>query len=102
METAWRRSSSYPFALIKAWALLRPAQFFGIAFDRSRIKRNSAEQLVYTDTSKRIELSQLKFPNSSDDASRINTAGLVNYMQGFLAGNETVRFTEYKKNLSNS
>ena len=99
VETAWRRSSSYPFALIKAWALLRPAQFFGIAFDRSRIKRNSAEQLVYTDTSKRIELSQLKFPNSSADAARINTAGLVNYMQGFLAGNETVRFTEYKNDV---
>ena len=54
---------------------------------------------VYTDTSKRLELSQLKFPNSSADAARINTAGLVNYMQGFLAGNETVRFTEYKNDV---
>tara|TARA_Y200000002_G_scaffold136879_1_gene112844 strand:+ start:13385 stop:28348 length:14964 start_codon:yes stop_codon:yes gene_type:complete len=98
-ETAWRRSSSYPFALIKAWALTRPAEFFGIAFDRSRIKRNSADQLVYTDTSKRIELDQLKFPNSASDTARINTAGIVNYMQGYLSANETVKFIEYQNNL---
>lgn len=99
VETAWRRSSHYPFALMKAWALSQPAQFFGLAFDRSRIKRNSADQLVYTDTSKRIELSQLKFPNSSTADSRVNTAGIINYVQGLLASNETLRFNEYQDNL---
>ena len=99
VETAWRRSSHYPFALIKAWALSEPAQFLGLAFDRSRIKRNAANQLVYVDTSKRIQLSELKFPNSSADATRINTAGLINYMQGYLASNETLIFTEYQNKL---
>ena len=99
VETAWRRSSHYPFALIKAWTLSEPAQFIGLAFDRSRIKRNAANQLVYADTSKRIELAELKFPNSSADATRINTAGLVNYMQGYLASNETLRFKEYQNKL---
>ena len=99
VETAWRRSSHYPFALIKAWALSEPAQFLGLAFDRSRIKRNAANQLVYVDTSKRIQLSELKFPNSSADVTRINTAGLINYMQGYLASNETLMFTEYQNKL---
>ena len=95
VESAWRRSSHYPFALIKAWAISKPAQFFGLAWDRSRIVRNAAGQLVYNDTSKRIELSQLKFPNSATSASRVNTAGLVNYMQGYLAQNETLLFKDY-------
>ncbi len=96
VETAWRRSSHYPFSLITAWALHQPAQFFGLAFDRSRIARNSAGQLVYTDTSKTIELDQLKFPNSSTDSSRVLTAGIVNYIQGYLAQNQTVQFSQYQ------
>ena len=97
VETAWRRSSNYPFALMKSWAISKPAQIFGLAWDRSRIVRNAANQLVYKDTSKRIELKQIKFPNSAADDNRINTAGFVNYMQGYLAQNETVRFKDYKE-----
>lgn len=99
VETAWRRSSHYPFSLMISWALNQPAQFFGLAFDRSRIIRNGAEQLVYKDTSKRIELSKLIFPNSASDNSRVFTAGIVNYLQGYLTDNDTLRFSEYKTNL---
>ena len=101
VETAWRRSSHYPFSLMTAWALNQPAQFFGLAFDRSRIVRNGAKQLVYKDTSKRIELAKLKFPNSATDSTRVFTAGIINYIQGYLASNQTLRFTEYKTNLTN-
>ena len=99
VETAWRRSSHYPFSLMISWALNQPAQFFGLAFDRSRIVRNSANQLVYKDTSKRIELNQLQFPNSATDDNRVFTAGIINYMQGYLADNDTLRFSEYQNNL---
>ena len=99
VETAWRRSSHYPFSLMISWALNQPAQFFGLAFDRSRILRNGADQLVYKDTSKRIELDQLIFPNSATDDNRVFTAGIVNYMQGYLSDNDTLRFSEYKTNL---
>ena len=100
VETAWRRSSHYPFSLMIAWALNQPAQFFGIAFDRSRIVRNNANQLVYKDTSKRIKLSDLKFPNSATDEQHVFTAGIINYIQGYLADNDTLRFKDYKNNLS--
>ena len=40
VETAWRRSSHYPFALVRAWSLLQPAQYYGLAWDRSRTVRN--------------------------------------------------------------
>ena len=101
VETAWRRSSHYPFSLMISWALNQPAQFFGLAFDRSRITRNGAGQLVYKDTSKRIELSKLRFPNSASDSQRVYTAGIINYIQGYLAGNETLRFKEYQDNITN-
>ena len=48
---------------MRTWMLSQPAQFFGLAFDRSRIARNLAGQLVYTDTSQRINLAELKYPN---------------------------------------
>ena len=99
VETAWRRSSHFPFSLMISWALNQPAQFFGLAFDRSRIVRNTAGQLVYKDTSKRIELNQLIFPNSATDSQRVYTAGIVNYIQGYLAGNDTLRFRDFKNNI---
>ena len=99
VETAWRRSSHYPFALMASWAINNPAQFFGIAFDVSRIKRNAAGELVYTETSKRIKLDKLKFPNSASDNSRVFTAGIINYIQGYLAQNETLKFGVYQQEL---
>ena len=100
VETAWRRSSHYPFSLIRSWMLHQPAQFFGLAFDRSRITRNLAGQLVYTDTSKRINLASLKYPNIPNDTSRTFTAGLVNYMQAYIKGNNEVTFKTYKNRLA--
>ncbi len=100
VETAWRRSSHYPFALIRAWMLRQPAQLFGVAFDRSRIARNLAGQLVYTDTSKRLNLKDLKFPNVPSDSTRVFTSGLINYMQGYLIGNEDVTFKTYQNRLT--
>ena len=101
VETAWRRSAHYPFAFIRAWMLRQPAQLFGVAFDRSRIARNLAGQLVYTETSKRISLADIKFPNIPSDTTRVFTSGLVNYMQGYLIGNEDITFKTYKSRLAN-
>ena len=36
-ETAWRRSSAYPFSVIKTLALTKPAKFFSIYFDNLRV-----------------------------------------------------------------
>ena len=100
VETAWRRSSHYPFSLVRAWMLSQPAQYFGLAFDRSRIARNGAGALVYKDTSKRINLGELQFPNLASDDSRVLTAGLVNYMQAYLKGNDSASFKTYKTHLT--
>ena len=40
VETAWRRSSDYPFAIQQALALARPAQYFSTMLDLSRFYKN--------------------------------------------------------------
>ena len=44
-ETAWRRSSAYPFSVTKLMALCKPAKFFGLFFDNSRLTKNISNQV---------------------------------------------------------
>ena len=46
VETAWRRSSNYPFALLKAMMLNRPAHTMAINFDASRVIKNLTDQVI--------------------------------------------------------
>ena len=84
VEAAWRRSSYYPFSVIIASMLLTPAKTFGLLLDRSRIIRNMAGQLVYKDTGLHIRSSDIKLPSIYTSTSRIQTAGIVNYIVDFI------------------
>ena len=60
-ETAWRRSSAYPFAVMKLLAKTKPAQFFSLMADRDRYKYSTElDQYVYDSryrlTSNNIEI----------------------------------------------
>ena len=46
-ETAWRRSSNWPFAVQIILALTKPADYCAKLFDTSRITKNLAGQFVY-------------------------------------------------------
>ena len=98
-ETAWRRSSEYPFAMLLSWILNQPAKVMGLGFDRSRIIRNPAKEIVYSETSKRLRLEDLIFPNTHADASRVSTAGIVNYIAEYIGSRTLTSYTAYKKNL---
>ena len=100
VETAWRRSSEYPFALILAYLLNNPARVIGLGFDVSRIKRNFANQLVYTETGKPIELDKLVFPNTVLSNQRTQTSGLVNYIYNLVASNVLTVYDDYKKDIN--
>jgi predicted nucleic acid-binding Zn-ribbon protein len=99
VEAAWRKSSDYPFALLKSMIINRPAHVFGLGFDRSRISRNFAGQLVYGDTNKRITLNSIQFPNSKDDAQRIQTAGLVNFIANLIYSSVNTSYAQYQTTL---
>ena len=101
VEAAWRRSSDYPFALIRAMLINRPSKVFATAFDRFRQKRNLADQIVYGATEKQIQLSNLVFPTTIDDTTQVYTSGLVNYIFDYQTALTRENITRYKQDLAN-
>ena len=89
-ETSWRRSSAYSFSVIKTLALTKPAKFFNLFFDNSRLTKNVSNNLVNSDTGLRQKLSTAKYylevltNNSTGVVTRYSTAGyqpfVVNYL----------------------
>lgn len=49
-ETAWRRSSLWPFAVQVLLAVTKPASYFSTMFDTSRMVKSIAGQYVYKET----------------------------------------------------
>ena len=102
-ENAWRRSSYYPFAVLKTILLLSPADVLGKCLDRSRIIRDLSGQLIYSDTGLRLKLDSLKVPTVSleDTVSRVYTAGLINYVLDYLISNNLNKVDKFKQDLLN-
>lgn len=101
VETAWKRSSDYPFALLVAWVLSQPARLHGLGFDTSRTKRDVTGKIVYTETNKRIRLKDLVFPNTSTTSKISLTAGLINYIADWTASVVDTGSARYKTQLTN-
>jgi len=102
IEAAWRRSSYYPFSVISALLLTYPARVMGVLFDRSRIIRDQSGQLVYKDTSLRLQLKDIVTPSVYTDSIRVQTAGLVNYIIDYIQSDNQRSLTQYKYDLVNS
>ena len=96
-ETAWRRSSDYPFALLVAMILLRPAHTIGIGYDRSRISRDKAGNYVYTDTDKRITTKDIVFPKINGNIS----GGLINFVSEYVSLNNEFTYSKYISDITN-
>ena len=99
-ETAWRRSSEYPFALIKSWMLNQPAKVIGLGFDLSRTIKNLSGQNVYKDTGKHLVIKDLSLPNTYQDIERVTTSGLVNYIYNLISSDVLSVYEDYKDDLS--
>ena len=101
VETAWRRSSNYPFAVLKAMMLNRPAYTMGVNFDVSRITKNITNEIVNSVTEKRIALKDLIFPNSRADENLVLTSGLINYIANYIKTDVLTNYTDYKESVMN-
>ena len=95
VESAWRSSSEYPFALLLSYMLNQPANVFAKTFDISRIARNKAGQLIYTESGKQLEIKDLVFPNTVDADSRTLTSGLINFVYNYISGYVTKVYDDY-------
>jgi len=100
VETAWRRSSEYPFALLVALFLNQPNRVISGAFDRSRQFRNPADQLIYAAPNNRLNLRDLVLPNTIDENERKFTSGLVNYIRDWFAAATNREFVSYRNRLT--
>lgn len=99
IETAWRRSSYYPFSLLSTMMLMQPNRVLGSCLDRSRIVRNRNQQLIYSETGVRLRLKDIVTPNTVSDNVRTLTAGLINYFIDYLQSDNTSVLVTYKNDL---
>ena len=81
VESAWRRSSEYAFAVQRAMALMKPAEYFGRNIDVSRlIKDASIDQYIYSDTHRRPGSQDIKI--NGQGTSR--AVGYLNWIHGYV------------------
>ena len=101
IESAWRRSSFYPFSVLLTAMVLQPAKTFGVLLDRSRIVRNLADQLVYSDTNLCIRPRDIKLPSIYSSTTDVQTAGIINYIVDYILSDNLKSYKTYSYDLSN-
>ena len=100
-ETAWRRSSAYPFTVVKTLAITKPAKFFSDFFDLSRLSTNVAGNRIYSDTGIRLQLATAKYHletstnNATGVTTRYSTAGYQNFIVNYLISKNLDPITFY-------
>jgi hypothetical protein len=75
VESAWRRSSHWPYAVQILMALTDPATYSSLLFDTSRITKNIAGQYVYGDNKEFISFDILKFYQETINDTKTLAAG---------------------------
>ena len=104
-ETTWRRSSSYPFTVIKTLALTKPGKFFSNYFDPSRLSTNTAGNQIYSETGIRNNLANAKYHLETETdlktgvTTRYSTAGYQPFIVNFLISRNLDPNTFYYKKL---
>ena len=106
-ETSWRRSSAYPFTVMKTLALTKPAKFFSNFFDPSRLTTNVAGNQIYTETGIRKTLATAKYHLETetnlltDVTTRYQTAGYQPFVVNYLISRNLDTKTFYYDKMKN-
>ena len=106
-ETSWRRSSSYPFTVMKTLATTKPAKFFSTFFDLSRLTTNTAGNQIYSDTGIRLRFKTSKYhletsiDNNTGVTTRYITAGYQVFIINSLIANNLDPITFYYDKMKN-
>jgi hypothetical protein len=84
-ETAWQKSSEYPFALQQAVALMKPAVYFATLFDTTAYRKNIAlNQYQISTTGNRITPASMTIPGEIINGVLTRTSGYINYIADYL------------------
>ena len=106
-ETSWRRSSAYPFTVMKTLALTKPAKFFSNLFDPSRLTTNVAGNQIYTETGLRKTLATARYHLETETnlatgvTTRYQTAGYQPFVVNYLISRNLDTKTFYYDKMKN-
>lgn len=74
-ETAWRRSSFWPFAVQIMMAVAKPVTYSSLLFDTSRIVKNAIGQYVYSEDNLFLNHNRVLLPTEFKNGELIKTSG---------------------------
>ena len=106
-ETAWRRSTAYPFTVVKTLALTKPAKFFSLMLEPAKLMKNIADNLIDKDTGIRQKLSTIKYHLETETntatgvTTRYQTAGYQPYVVNYLMSKNLDPVSNYYKKIKN-
>ena len=83
-ESAWRRSSDFPYAVQLALALAKPGRYFGLLADVSRYSYNYVLGQFLTSTNKHLQQESITFNGDSTSGEVSRTAGYLNWIAEYL------------------
>ena len=88
IETAWIRSSDYPFAVQQALALMKPALYFGrLSNIQDYATDNGVSQFIIKNTKQRITPSDFKVNGETVSGSIVRNAGYLNWIVDYITNN---------------
>jgi hypothetical protein len=97
VETAWRRSSEYPYAIMIVLSVLRSSEFIGKFWDRFTIKRNLAGQIYNTLGGEKVSPNDLPFSDEKLNEQTRMTSGLANFIDEYVSIEKFIDFDYYKE-----
>ena len=85
VETAWRRSSDFPYAMQQAIALSHPGFYFGSLVDIGRYYKNTElNQFILNDTLQRVTPSSIFINGTTVNGTIYRAAGYLNWVAEYL------------------
>ena len=85
VETAWRRSSDFAFAMQQAIALSAPAFYFGTLFDIGRYYKNpNLNQYVLSESLQRVTPKSIYINGTANGTAVYRAAGYTNWVAEYL------------------
>jgi hypothetical protein len=105
VETAWRRSSDYPYAVQQALAILRPAEYFSTQLDLSRFYNNPVTNQFSNIVNQKISptLLTVNGDTSTTPGTVLRTAGYLNWIADYIKNlgiDPVIKIEEYFSNFS--
>lgn len=85
VETAWRRTSEYPFALQRAAALMMPAKYFGTLFDITDYNKNlEVDSYSLKSLNQRPNGKRTTINGETVNGKITRASGYINWIHGYL------------------